>query len=400
MSAGTSALGFAPSEDPFTVAYGGFYRRWLSMVDDLDELRDTVARLRGTTQDLWVPVWEQVGRRHEDVGDERERAGDHQAARRAYLQAKTYYAIGRFPGEVTPVKRAISDDCARAYRKACAHLDPPLQVVDIPHEGEGGRRPPAGGDRVGEGSAIRCHFRAPNGASADRPVPVLLIMCGADVFKEDRGWAAEFALANGLAALVMDGPGTGENPVPWAPESVSAWVAAVEWLESRPEVDAGRIGAFGISRGGYSVLQLAGTIPDRVQAVVASAGHPFGYRMSDEELDVFVATRNRRATWRFGEPDGPPSFPSTSREQERADFERWALSELGLVDRITQPVLMINGKLDHLAPIGNIYFMLESGPATGRRARVYADAGHCAFKYFNDWAPASFRWLASELAAI
>jgi dienelactone hydrolase len=380
----TDTLGFAPSEDPFMVVHGGFYRRWFAMIDDVDELKAAVGRLRGTTQDLWVPVWEEVGRRHEDLGDERERAGDRRAARRAYLQAKTYYAIGRFPGEVTPVKRAISDACARAYRKACAHLEPPLEVVDVPHDGR----------------IVRCHYRAPRGASADRPVAALLIMCGADVFKEDRGWAAELALDNGLAALVMDGPATGENPFPWSPASVSAWVAAVDWLQARPEVDRARIGAFGISRGGYSVLQLAGTIPDRVQAVVANAGHPFGYRMTYDELDAFVAARNQRATWRFGEPDGPPSFPATSREQELAAFERWALSELGLVDRITQPVLMINGKLDHLAPIGNIYFMLESGPATGRCARVYPDAGHCAFRYFDDWAPASFRWLASRLAAV
>jgi pimeloyl-ACP methyl ester carboxylesterase len=104
------------------------------------------------------------------------------------------------------------------------------------------------------------------------------------------------------------------------------------------------------------------------------------------------------ATWRFGAPDDPPSFPATSATQERADFGRWALSELGLVDRITQPVLMINGKLDHLAPIGNIYFMLESGPPTGRQAQVYADAGHCAFKYFAEWAPAAFAWLAGHLS--
>ena len=383
MSADAGALGFTPSEDPFTVAHGGFYRRWLSMIDDLDELRATVARLRGTTHDLWVPVWAQAGRRHEALGDEREQAGDHAAARRAYLQAKTYYAIGRFPGEVTPVKRAISDDCARAYRKACAHLDPPLQVVEVAHDGR----------------SVRCHYRAPDAADAARPLAALLIMCGADVFKEDRGWAADLALANGMAALVMDAPGTGENPFPWSPASVSAWVAAVDWLRRRPEVDADRVGAFGISRGGYSVLQLAGTIPEQVHAVVAVAGHPFGYRMGDEELDAFVAARNQRATWRFGAPDGPPSFPTTSRAQEAAAFERWALSELGLVDRITQPVLMINGKLDHLAPIGNIYFMLESGPATGRRARVYGDAGHCAFRYFDHWAPASFAWLAHELAA-
>jgi dienelactone hydrolase len=376
-----TTLGFAPSEDPFVVEHGGFYRRWLSMIDDLDELRATVARLDGTTQDRWVPVWRAVGERHEAAGDrltQEGRAGD---ARRAYLQAKTYYAIGRFPGEITSVKRSISDDCARAYRKACAALDPPLQVVEVMHDGQ----------------PITCHFRAPRAASADRPVAALLIMCGADVFKEDRGWAAELALEHGMASLVMDGPGTGENPFPWAPASVSAWVAAVDHLMQRPEVDAARIGAFGISRGGYSVLQLAGTVPDKVHAVVASAGHPFGYRMDDDELERFVAVRNQRATWRFGAPDGAPSFAPTSVAQEREDFGRWALSELGLVDRITQPVLMINGKLDHLAPIGNIYFMLENGPPTGRQARVYADAGHCAFKYFSEWAPASFGWLAGHL---
>jgi len=377
-----ATLRFAPSEDPFVVEHGGFYRRWLSMVDDLAELQATVDRLDGTTQDRWVPVWREVGRRHEEAGDRLADEGRVDEARLAYLQAKTYYAIGRFPGEITPVKREISDDCDRAYRKASAFLDPPLEVVDVVHQG----RP------------ITCHLRAPRDATAEHPVAALLIMCGADVFKEDRGWASEYALEHGMASLVMDAPGTGENPFPWAPESVSAWVAAIDHLAQRPEVDAARIGAFGISRGGYSVLQLAGTVPDKVQAVVASAGHPFGYRMGDDELERFVAVRNQRSTWRFGEPDGPPSFEATSVEREREDFGRWALSELGLVDRITQPVLMINGKLDHLAPIGNIYFMLENGPPTGRQARVYADAGHCAFKYFAEWAPASFAWLAGHLS--
>jgi dienelactone hydrolase len=378
----TLELGFAPSEDPFVVQHGGFYRRWLAMIDDISELEATVAKLTGTTHDVWVPVWREVGSAHEAEGDRLEAAGDYEGARRSYLQAKTYFAIGRFPGEVSDVKRSISDDCSRAYRKACAHLDPPVEVVEVPHEGK----------------TIRSHFRAPEGASADAPVAAVLIMCGADVFKEDRGWAQEYCLEQGMASLVMDAPGTGENPFPWAPESVSAWVAAVDWMAARPEVDADRIGAFGISRGGYSVMQLAGVAPDKVKAVVASAGHPFGYEMSDAELDEFVAVRNQRSTWKFGAPDGPPSFAPTSREQERAAFKKWALSELGLVDKITQPVYMVNGKNDHLAPIGNIYFMLENGPAIGRQARVYADDGHCAFKYFKDWAPASFAWLAEHLS--
>jgi len=374
-------LGFAPSEDPFVVLHGGFYRRWFSMIDDIDELQATVSALEGTTQDLWVPVWREAGRRHEAVGDLLDSRGDHPGARRAYLQAKTYYSIGRFPGEIASLKKEVSDDCARAYSKACRHIDPPLQLVEVPHAGE----------------VIRSHYRAPGEASPSDPVPAVLVMCGADVFKEDRGWAADMALENGMAALVMDAPGTGENPFPWAPESVSAWEAALDWMAARPEVDGRRLGAFGISRGGYSVMQLAGTAPEKVRAVAANAGHPFGYRMTDAELDEYIEHANRRATWVYGDPGDPPSFETTSREQEEERFARWALSELGVVENITMPVLMINGKLDHLAPIGNIYFMLEHGPVTGKEARVYPNAGHCAFEHFADWAPATFRWLSEKL---
>jgi hypothetical protein len=41
--------------------------------------------------------------------------------------------------------------------------------------------------------------------------------------------------------------------------------------------------------------------------------------------------------------------------------------------------------------------MLETGPVTGKEARVYADAGHCAFKHYQEWAPASFAWLRDKL---
>ncbi len=87
MTAGSSALGFAPSEDPFVVEHGGFYRRWLSMFEDLDELKALVAALEATTQDKWVPVWRGAGRRHEDEGDRLAGAGETDRARTEYLLA-------------------------------------------------------------------------------------------------------------------------------------------------------------------------------------------------------------------------------------------------------------------------------------------------------------------------
>lgn len=61
------------------------------------------------------------------------------------------------------------------------------------------------------------------------------------------------------------------------------------------------------------------------------------------------------------------------------------------------PVLLIGGKRAHLAPFGNIHFMAEGGPVGGREARVYPDAGRCAFEHAREWAPASFAWLARKL---
>ncbi len=376
-----AGLPFAPNEDPFVVEHGGFYRRWLHMVDDLEELERAVASLQGTTDDVWVPLWSGIAERHEREAEAFAARGETHSAREKFLLAKTYYSIARFPRALTPRKQEADRACIRAYLRACAYLDPPLEVVEV----------------ACEAKRITAHFRAPAAASTENPAPAVLVMCGGDMFKEDRGWAGEMAMEEGLATLVMDGPGTGENPFPYEPRSVVAWEAALDYLAARPEVDARRIGAFGISRGGHSVMLLAGTCPDKVGAAVASAGHHFGYRLTPEEMENYVANRNKRAAYVFGAPGDGSSFPETSVEKEEALFAQWSLAELGLVEKIVCPVLMINGKQDHLAPIGNVYYMLEHGPVTGKEARIYPDDGHCAFKHFAEWAPASFRWLREKL---
>ena len=373
-----SELPHIPGENPFIVARGGFYRRWLQMIDNIDDFKNIVSRVESTLESHWVPIWKEAGQKFEELGDTAEAGGNLEEARHQYLLAKTHYAIGRFPSEITDLKREISTDCSRAYQKACKHMDPPLEIVEI----------------VCAGLKIRAHFRTPK---SDAPVPAILIMCGADVFKEDRGWAAELALDNGMAALVMDAPGTGENQFPWAPESVVAWEAAIDYLMSRKEVDADRVGAFGISRGGYSVLQLAGTAPDKVKAVAAIAGHPFHNNPSDEDMKEILKTRNERAKFRFGSEDGPSWVPAWSEEQEAEMSKKWSLESLGLVEKLNMPLLMINGDQDGLAPASNIYFMLQSGKPGMRSAKIYKNSGHCAFEHQPEWGPVTFEWLATNI---
>jgi pimeloyl-ACP methyl ester carboxylesterase len=373
-----SDLPHKPGENPFLVARGGFYRRWLQMINDLDLLEKTVATLTSTLDINWVPAWRELGNQFESFGDIEEKKGNKTQARELFLQAKTFYSIGRFPAEVSNLKAEVSRDCVRAYKKASKHLNPPIQDVEID----------CGGIK------IKAHYRTPK---SETKVPAVLVMCGADVFKEDRGWAADMALHEGMASLVMDAPGTGENPFPWEPESVKAWEAAIDTLMDRAEIDPERVGAFGVSRGGYSVLQLAGTAPKKVKAVVAIAGHPFHNNPSKEDLDLIVETRNERAQFKFGEKDGPTWVPEWSERKEYETLKAWSLESLDLVDKISMPMLLINGDTDGLAPISNIHFMLEHGLPGLRSAKIYKNSGHCAFEHNSEWGPASFKWLAQNL---
>jgi fermentation-respiration switch protein FrsA (DUF1100 family) len=84
-------------------------------------------------------------------------------------------------------------------------------------------------------------------------------------------------------------------------------------------------------------------------------------------------------------------------DEQRKEFLRWSLKDNGLLEKLTMPMYLVNGKIDHLTPIGNLYLALESGPPTGRVARVYPDDGHIAAKNEREWGPAAWKWLREEL---
>ena len=64
-----SELPHKPGENPFLVTRGGFYRRWLQMINDLDLLEKTVATLTSTLDINWVPAWRELGNQFERLGD-------------------------------------------------------------------------------------------------------------------------------------------------------------------------------------------------------------------------------------------------------------------------------------------------------------------------------------------
>lgn len=379
-------------EDPTVVGKGGFYRRWLNLLHDLNPLLETVKHVQGTEDEHWVPLWSAVAERFEAQGSALALQGDRAAASLAFTEAKTYYSIARFPApyrsgsaicppDMSPLKAGAYGKYLECFRRANEFADIIIEEIVIERDGQ----------------TVRGHLRLPRGASERQPVPAVLIMCGGDMYKEDRQKYAEGALNQGLAALVVDAPGTGETTFPHAPESVVAWQAALDHLSSRPDIKQDRLGAFGVSRGGLWVMRLAAT-DHRIKALISIAPAGVGYwGTSDERRSWREATDARaRINW-FGPQGTRPKVEPVTEDMQRHEFERWSLKDQGLLDKLTMPMFLINGKIDHLSPIGNLYLLLESGPPNGRVARVYADDGHIAAQHEKEWGPAVWSWMKEQL---
>ena len=320
------------------------------------------------------------------------RRGDKAAARNLFLQAKTYYSLARFPApyhsgspicppDMSPLKAQSYHQYLECFRRATELSDMPHETIRVARDGQ---------QAVG-------FLRLPKGASASRRVPAVLVMCGADMYKEDREKYSDYANAEGMAALVVDAPGTGQTTFPHAPESIVAWQAALDALAARPEIDGNRLGAFGVSRGGLWVMRLAAH-DARVKALISCAPGGVGYWGTPEERAEWrkAAAERAKKNW-FGPRGTKPAPHDMTEEEQRREFLRWSLKDNGLLDKLTMPMYLVNGKIDHLTPIGNLYLALESGPPTGRVARVYPDDGHIAAKNEREWGPASWKWLREQL---
>jgi pimeloyl-ACP methyl ester carboxylesterase len=123
-----------------------------------------------------------------------------------------------------------------------------------------------------------------------------------------------------------------------------------------------------------------------------------GYEGTPEERAAWREFRNARSVHWFGPRDQKPAEPEQiTEEEQREEFLRWSLKHNGLLDKLQAPALLINGKNDHLTPIGELYLALESGPPTGRVARVYPDDGHIAARSEPQWGPATWAWMRREL---
>jgi fermentation-respiration switch protein FrsA (DUF1100 family) len=162
-----------------------------------------------------------------------------------------------------------------------------------------------------EGMTLRGWLYRPDGAAG--PVPTIVMAHGFSAVKEMflDSFAEAFA-AGGLGALVFDnrnfGASDGEPRQeidPW--QQVRDYRHAITYAQTRPEVDADRIGVWGTSYSGGHVLVL-GAIDKRIKCVVAQVPLVSGFRNIQRLVRQDFIAPNReameqdRATRYRGEP--------------------------------------------------------------------------------------------------
>ena len=321
-----------------------------------EDVEEVLGRLNSLDADGWGREWGRVAARYEARAVEQENKSGKDAGDNYYL-AYEYFRIGRYPVPSSPEKMNCYHGAMRNYLKAGRYFDAPVERIEIPFEGR----------------KVAGYLQVPPGLS--RP-PVVMHWGGVDGWKEDSRGQSEALHRLGLATFTIDMPGTGENPLlghePRAERTLSA---ALDHLETRQDVDGGRVAVMGRSFGGYWATKLAYVEAKRLKGAV-NWGAGLHYTFQPEWL--------RRALTETASQYlmGPASlldsrsyiFRAKTLEEVLEIAPRLSLKTQGLLDRPSAPILFVNGKHDDQHPVADIYLAMEHG--NPKEARIFADGGH------------------------
>ena len=266
----------------------------------------------------WLDAWRELGDRHAETAREAETAARRVTAGDAWLRAAVAYHFGKFVWVLDAERsRAVADLAVEALYAAHRLLDPTAERIEAPLDD----------------AAVFGNLRRP--ALVERP-PLVLLIAGLDSTKEEFFSLEEVFLRRGMATLSLDGPGQGEGgyELPIRPDYEVAVAAVLDRLDGRPDLDLDRVGALGVSLGGYYAPRAAAFEP-RLRAVAGISG-----------------AFNFGALW-----DGLPeltreTFAAKAGASDADDARERALAlDLdGVLERLDRPALFVTGKRDRLIP--------------------------------------------------
>ena len=345
----------------------------------LEDAQRAVAELESLDRDHWAAVWSGIAEEYMSRASELDSSSPEQA-RENYLRAWRYYNTARWPTEKHSAgKRQAYENGLRAFHRYGALLDPPIETVRIPFED----------------TEIVAYLRLPDGP---RPLPLVLGINGLDSRKEDVIARTDGYIDNGVAAFAMDMPGTGQAPVLIDVGSERIFSAALDYLATRPEIDADRIAVQSRSWSGYWAAVIAYLERDRIRGAVVHGVGIHHYFQPEWQETAIMSPEYMFDLF----PARSVVYGVDTMEEFLAYGPRLSLVERGLIDQPSAPMLLINGELDSQQPIADLYLMMKHGDP--KLAWVNPEGGHMgdSERYSGSWIRQNViqPWLFQQLGVV
>jgi 2,6-dihydroxypseudooxynicotine hydrolase len=315
--------------------------------------------------DDWLGAWKHTADAHRARAERQRDEGHAVSAGESFLQAAVCYHFAKFVWVLDTERNHECTSLAIACM-AAGHeqLGSSFERIEIPFEG----------------AQLAANLRLPEGA--ERPALVVLIP-GLDSTKEEFFNLENVFLRRGMATLSMDGPGQGESgfALDIRPDYEVAVGAVLDAIAGRDDVDHERIGAVGVSMGGYYAPRAAAFEP-RLRAVVGISG-PYDMSANWDNLPSLTRETLRHHTGASDDDD--------------ARARAGQLNLAGVAEKITQPAMIMTGKLDRLIPWEDTKRIADEAP--GAEWVLYEDGTHVCNNLPFLHRPQVADWMAMQLQA-
>jgi fermentation-respiration switch protein FrsA (DUF1100 family) len=319
-----------------------------------------------TTYDDWCKAWSARAAHHEEIAREALAKKHYLTAGECFQRAGVYYHFASFLflRDMVQMKAAHKKQI-ECRQTALPYLDPPGERVEIPYEGK----------------TLAGILRKPKGIA--KP-PVVVMAVGLDSTKEETDAYEVPFLARGMATLVFEGPGQGEAQYDFAirGDYEVPVKAVLDYVETRRDLDAARIGMWGVSLGGYYAPR-ATAFEKRIKACIALGG-PFEFSRAWDTLPQVTREAIRGRTH--------------AKSDEEAVKNISKLSLAGVAQNITVPIYIVNGRLDRIVPAADAERLAREvkGPV---ELMIVEDGNHIATNRAYRWRSQSADWMKEQLKA-
>jgi dienelactone hydrolase len=297
--------------------------------------------------DGWCAAWSTVAAEQEALAVEAMGQRRLRSAGQHYAQAAVYYHFAKFLFvQDLEQMRAAHAAAVRCLDTALPYLDPAGRRVEIPY---GGAR-----------------------------------LVGLDSAKEEFRSTEALFLERGVGTFSVDGPGQGEAEyaLPIQGDWAAPGAAILDAVAAQDGVDAGRLGVWGVSLGGYYAPRIASADP-RVRACVALAG-PYDFGDCWDGLPALTREAFR--------------VRSRTADDRAARAAAHTLSLAGHAAKISCPLLVVTGRRDRLIPWRHAERLAAEagGPAT---LLLLEDGNHGCMNVAAQHRPRTADWMAARLGA-